>query len=59
MKAYRHMRTQDCGSEVALAATLADYRSPVSAEVMDFQIQLAIGEASDLEFVPDYYRGRY
>jgi hypothetical protein len=31
---------------------LADYQNPISPEVMNFQIQLAVAEASAIEFIP-------
>ena len=46
------------GTLDALRDCLTDYRSPVAPEVMDFQIGLALQEASDLEFVPAAYRQR-
>jgi hypothetical protein len=35
-----------------LRACLQDYQNPVPREILDFQIRLAVQEASDLEFVP-------
>jgi hypothetical protein len=43
----------------AVVAAMEGYQSPISPETMAFQIRLAIGEASDLAFVPTYYRERY
>jgi len=37
---------------MALKESLVDYQNPVPREVMEFQIGLAVKEASDLEFVP-------
>jgi len=36
----------------ALKACLADYQTPVGPQVLGFQIELAIREASDLDFIP-------
>lgn len=41
---------------VALREALDDYQNPVPREVMEFQIGLAVREASDLEFVPEGMR---
>jgi hypothetical protein len=38
---------------------LAGYQNPVPREVMEFQIGLAIREASDMEFVPDAIRKEF
>ena len=42
----------------AVQECLDGYQNPVAAEVMDFQIGLAVKEASDLEFVPEIFRGK-
>jgi hypothetical protein len=52
VKLYRALRTSAHTPAAALAACLADYQPPVPQEVMAFQIDLAIKEASDLDFVP-------
>ena len=52
VKVYRGTRTEQQPPATALRACLTDYQSPVPPEVMRFQLQLAIHEASDLEFVP-------
>lgn len=55
---YRMVRTQEgLGAADALREVLSDYQAPVAAEVMDFQIGLAVKEASDLRFVPEVFRG--
>jgi len=56
VKVYRGTRTEQLSPADALRACLTDYQSPVPPEVMHFQIELAIHEASDLEFVPDSLR---
>jgi hypothetical protein len=55
-KVYRLSRTQPLTAAQAIAASLADYRNPVAADVMDFQIALAAREASDVEFIPPAFR---
>jgi len=35
---------------------LSEYVNPIASEVMEFQIQLAAGEASSIEFVPAPFR---
>jgi hypothetical protein len=56
MKAYRLARTKGLEPEAALTACLDGYQLPVPRDVMEFQIGLAVREASDLEFVPPALR---
>lgn len=57
VKVYRLTRTNPgLSSTEALLACLVDYQPPVSPEIMQFQIDIAVREASDLEFVPQVYR---
>ena len=42
----------------AVRPCLDGYQNPVAAEVMEFQIGLAVKEASDLEFVPEMFRAK-
>jgi SpoVK/Ycf46/Vps4 family AAA+-type ATPase len=56
VKLYRLTKTAGKSPEDALKAVLTDYQNPVPAEVMDFQIALAVREASDLDFVPPVFR---
>jgi hypothetical protein len=56
MKLYRQARTSTFSFEEVVHQCLAEYQSPIAAEVMDFQIQLAVNEASALEFVPQAFR---
>ena len=58
VKAYRIARTQNKDDVNALTECLATYQLPVPRDVMDFQIGLAVREASDLDFVPAELRGR-
>lgn len=52
VKVYRLARTQSLSPEAALRECLADYRNPIPAEILQFQIDLAIRESTDQEFVP-------
>ncbi len=56
VKAYRAARTGPAEPLAAIADTLADYQPPVPLEVLEFQMRIAIGEATDLEFVPPSLR---
>lgn len=56
VKAYRLARTQSLEALPALAQCLAGYQPPVSEEVLKFQMQLAIREATDIAFVPESLR---
>jgi hypothetical protein len=57
VKAYRHSRTQNVAGSVALEASLVGYQNPVPADVLEFQMRIAIREATDLSFVPPEFRG--
>lgn len=52
VKVYRLVRTQSRKPLEVLQECLTGYRNPVPRDVLDFQIKLAIDEASDLDFVP-------
>ncbi len=52
VKVYRLARTSTATPLEALRSCLTDYQHPVAPEVMQFQIQLAVQEASDVKFVP-------
>jgi hypothetical protein len=56
VKAYRHARTQNTSGAGALEASLVDYQNPVPQDVLDFQMRIAIREATDLAFVPPQFR---
>ena len=56
MKLFREVKTSGLDAAEALARTLEDYQPPVPEDVMRFQIQLALREASDLDFVPAAFR---
>jgi len=49
----------DNGAQLSLdvlSMVLSEYLNPIPSEVMAFQIQLAAGEASSIEFVPAVFR---
>jgi hypothetical protein len=52
VKVYRMAKTQGMDPAQALQACLQNYQLPVPQDIMDFQIDLAVREASDLTFVP-------
>lgn len=56
IKVYRQVKTQDVDAVEALRDCLDQYQNPIPQEIMDFQIGLAVKEASDLDFVPEVFR---
>jgi hypothetical protein len=56
VKAYRQARTQQLTPAAALDQCLTDYQNPVPADVLEFQMRLAVREATDLSFVPPALR---
>ena len=56
VKIYRLVKVAGKAPLDAVKQCLDGYQNPVAAEVMDFQIGLAVKEASDLEFVPEIFR---
>jgi SpoVK/Ycf46/Vps4 family AAA+-type ATPase len=56
VKAYRYARTQNASAGAALEASLTGYQNPVPADVLEFQMRIAIREATDLNFVPPAFR---
>lgn len=52
VKVYRLARTRGLDDLSALKECLASYQVPVPRDVMEFQVRLAVREASDLDFVP-------
>ena len=56
VKAYRVARTEKLPAAQALRSCLTGYQNPVPADVLDFQMRLAIREATDLSFVPETLR---
>jgi hypothetical protein len=57
VKAYRLARTAGLSPLDALRQCLEDYRPAIPPEIMDFQIRLAVSEASDTSFIPPAFRG--
>ncbi|MEM7697285.1 MAG: AAA family ATPase [Verrucomicrobiota bacterium] len=57
IKLYRLVKTRELSPLEALRDSLEDYQNPIPPDVMDFQIGLAVREASDLDFVPEVFRG--
>ncbi|MEM6279113.1 MAG: AAA family ATPase [Verrucomicrobiota bacterium] len=56
IKVYRLVKTKQISAVDALLDSLDEYQNPIPQEVMDFQIGLAVREASDLDFVPENFR---
>jgi hypothetical protein len=61
VKAYRywktgHSKTGDGSGGAALEASLVGYQNPVPADVLEFQMRIAVREATDLSFVPPAFR---
>ena len=56
VKAYRHSKTANVPGGAALEASLVGYQNPVPADVLEFQMRIAIREATDLAFVPPAFR---
>ncbi|MCB1230511.1 MAG: ATP-binding protein [Verrucomicrobiae bacterium] len=59
IKTYRIAKTREVDAVEALRDCLDEYQNPVPKDVMDFQIAIAVREASDLDFVPAIFRERY
>ena len=56
MRVYRQVRTSSSSLNDVLCESLAEYQNPIAPEVMEYQIQIAVNEASALEFVPQAFR---
>lgn len=56
VKVYRKVRTESVDVLVALDDSLRGYQAPVPADVMAFQMRIAIREATDVQFVPEPLR---
>ncbi|MEZ0298681.1 MAG: AAA family ATPase [Candidatus Methylacidiphilales bacterium] len=52
VKAYRTLRTRNLAALEAVRDSLKDYQAPIAREVMEFQMRIAVNEATDWEFVP-------
>lgn len=59
VKVYRIVKTKKVDAVEALRDCLDDYQNPVPKDVMDFQIAIAVREASDLDFVPAVFREKF
>ena len=59
VKTYRAVRTKGLDPLSAYRESLCDYRPPVSPELMDFQVQLAMDEATDISFVPSLFQEKF
>jgi hypothetical protein len=57
VKTLRTVLTQKLSPDEALIQSLRNYQPPVSREVMEAQIRLAVNEASDWDFIPPAFRG--
>lgn len=55
-KIYRRVSTCNESPLEALKNALVDYQNPISPEILETQIKLAVQEASDLDFVPAIFR---
>ena len=56
MKVYRQLRTSTSSLAEVLQKCLTEYQNPIAPDVMEFQIRIAVSEASALEFVPQIFR---
>ena len=58
MKIYRLTRADDMPLDAAFARCLEVYQPPVALETIEFQMNLAIAESTDLSFIPELLRPR-
>jgi SpoVK/Ycf46/Vps4 family AAA+-type ATPase len=56
VKTLRGVLTEKSTSLEIMRRNLTDYHSPIASEIMAAQIQLAVNEASDWDFVPPAFR---
>jgi hypothetical protein len=56
VKIYRLVRTSNPAIDRVLLSALREYQNPIPPDIMRFQIDLAVAEASDLDFVPALFR---
>ncbi len=56
VKVYRRVHTAGVEVLEALKESLSGYQAPVPADVMAFQMRIAIREATDMQFVPEPLR---
>jgi len=58
VKVFREVKVGNITPLAALRASLETYRPPIAPEVLGAQIELAVRESSDLEWVPESLRPR-
>ncbi len=58
VKIYRLVRTAAMTPLAAAVESLTGYQNPIPKAVMEFQIQLAVDEATDSSFVPEVFRNK-
>ena len=58
MKIYRLTRADNMPLDAAFARCLEVYQPPVALETIEFQMNLAIAESTDLSFIPELLRPR-
>jgi hypothetical protein len=58
VKVYREARVEKRPAVDVLQENLLDYQPPVDPDVLKFQIELAIRESSDTDFIPESLRAR-
>lgn len=56
VKVYRRVRTENVGAIEAITHSLIGYQPPVPLDVLEFQMRIAIREATDMQFVPERLR---
>jgi hypothetical protein len=56
VKAYRLVRTETLSPLEAVRRCLSGYQGPVPPDIMEFQMRLAVREATDLAFVHPAFR---
>jgi hypothetical protein len=56
VKAYRLVRTEGLTVGQALARCLTGWQNPIPPDVLEFQMRIAVREATDLAFVPESLR---
>ena len=56
VKAYRLSRTDSLPALAAIGQCLQGYQPPVPPDVLEFQMRIAVREATDLQFVPESLR---
>ena len=54
VKIYRLFRTSNSSVQDVLRSCLTDYQNPVPLQTLEYQIRLAVAEASDLEFASGF-----